>query len=689
VTPDERLRHALRSTAPAVSNDAAGWEQVTSRAGAMRVQRRVLGAAAAVIVAVAVSLGVLAATGSFDSGASSRSIVATPTPTSTPVGDDIVASLDHSIVVLSSDDGHVVRTLAEGLESPGAVAVSPDGATVYYTRSARACVGNLPMGTGGLTKVGIKGGSPQDVIGGAADPLVSPDGRWLAYSFATCDAPDAQHVGLLDLTTGEQHWPLDGTGPEHAVPLVWSADSQNLLYLGGDGDVFRLDGIPQPAAPVNLTTQMFPVTTATFTHEASLLIARQVAQTVQVQHWDQGPGGIGIRFIAEGTSPSAMSFGDGDRLLLSAPDGVLSVQEGSVGNESTWQSGTHYATDPRLLRRDVHGAAWIPTVASVTTTTTVASTTVPATTPPTVPSGSDIQGARSIAVDGDGRLVFTKDQSHQVLRRSADGTVTVVAGTGTPGSAGDGGPATDAQLDEPAGIAVGPDDTIYIADRAAHRVRAVDADGTITTVAGTGEQGALGDGGAAIDAQLDQPIAVAVAPTGDLYVVDASGVRHLTNGTITTIVRSGPGATSGLVVDGQPTALFLSAIAVDLEGNLYVGDSSPKLVAKYRPDGTLLQVWKDLYVSQAGLATAPDGSIFVADYGMFSVDRIGGDVLNTIKRFSLGSIPGLDGVLRPAGVAVGGDGTVYAVDTGGAAGTSGALISISTDGTVTVLKDDG
>ena len=684
MTPQERLRRALRDSVPDARTDAAGWEHVIARSRSLQSQRRAIGAAAVVVAAAAVSLGVLAATGAFDSGASSRSIVATPTPTAAAEGGNIVASLDDKIAVVSSDDGHVVRTLVSGLESPGGVAVSPDGSTVYYVRSTGRCAdGSL---TGGLSKVGINGGSPQEVISGAGDPLVSPDGRWLAYSFATCDAPDAQHLGVLDLASGVQRWPLDGTGPEHAVPLAWTADSTGLLYLGGDGDVFRLDGIPQPGAPAaNLTPGIGPVTTATLSPDGSLLIARQEAQTLMVQHFDQVPAGIGIRFIAEGTSPSAMSFADGDQLLLQTSDGTLSVQQGSVGNQSTWIAGQRYSTDPRILRRDVNGAAWLPPAPSTSApTTTAPPTTVATTTPQTGDVPANFEGVRALAADRNGGVFFTTPKTHQLRHRDADGTITVVAGNGEPGNGGDGGQAVDAQLDEPAGIAVGSDGTVYVADRAVHRVRAIAPDGVITTVAGTGEQGVAGTDGPAVDAQLDQPISVAAAPNGDLFVVDAHGVRRIADGTITTIVRSGPGATSGLVVDGQPTALFASAVAVDSDGNVYVGDLSPKLIAKYSPDGTLLRVWKDVHVSQTGLAAAPDGSVVVADYA-FSVDRIVGDELIVVERFSLGSIAGLDGPLRPIGIAVADDGTIYVADSGGAAGTSGALIGIAGDGTVTVL----
>jgi hypothetical protein len=99
----------------------------------------------------------------------------------------------------------------------------------------------------------------------------------------------------------------------------------------------------------------------------------------------------------------------------------------------------------------------------------------------------------------------------------------------------------------------------------------------------------------------------------------------------------------------------------------------------------LLDVWNGLSASQAGLTTAPDGSVLVADYGNYSVDRISGGELSTVKKFALGSVPDLDGSFRPTGIAVSRDGRIYASDIGGSAGTSGALIQIDPTGAVTVL----
>ena len=261
-----------------------------------------------------------------------------------------------------------------------------------------------------------------------------------------------------------------------------------------------------------------------------------------------------------------------------------------------------------------------------------------------------------------------------------------MAGTGYPASAGDHGPAVDAQLNDPVGLALGSDGTIYVADRAAHRVRAIAPDGIIATVAGTGVAGPSGDGGPATDAGLGDPIAVAVAPNGDLYIADSDGIRRVSGGVITTFVAGGRQAQGGFEIDGRPVNLTPSAVAVGTDGHVYVADFSPKALAEFDADGTVLRVWKGLYVGWAGLAPDPGGGVLVADYGNFAVDQVRGGELMVVTRFSRGSVPGLAGTFRPSAVGTGPDGSISALDDGRSGGSIGALLRITSTGAVEVLE---
>jgi sugar lactone lactonase YvrE/plastocyanin len=124
----------------------------------------------------------------------------------------------------------------------------------------------------------------------------------------------------------------------------------------------------------------------------------------------------------------------------------------------------------------------------------------------------------AVAVGSDGSI-YISDPFDDVIRRVApDGTISTFAGTGEVGYSGDGGPAAEAKLDDPAGLAVGPDGSVYIADACNAVIRRVASDGIITTVAGTGERGEGGDGGSATEAQLENSTLIAADSDGNLYV---------------------------------------------------------------------------------------------------------------------------------------------------------------------------
>jgi len=131
-----------------------------------------------------------------------------------------------------------------------------------------------------------------------------------------------------------------------------------------------------------------------------------------------------------------------------------------------------------------------------------------------------------------------------------DGTMATIAGTGTAGSGGDGGPGASAQLNSPQGVAVDAAGNVYIADTSNARIRKIAAGtGVISTLAGTGIAGFLGDGGAASAARLNVPTAVAIGPDQNLYIADRYNQRirkvTLATGIITTVAGSGAAAFGG------------------------------------------------------------------------------------------------------------------------------------------------
>ena len=194
-----------------------------------------------------------------------------------------------------------------------------------------------------------------------------------------------------------------------------------------------------------------------------------------------------------------------------------------------------------------------------------------------------IFGPKGIIFDRQGNLIIADSGNDKIKKLDLAGIITTIAGTGSPGGAGDGGPATRAQLDEPRTLALGLDGTLYVTEPRAHRIRRIDPSGTIWTFAGTGRAGFSGDGGPATRAELNFARGVGVDGAGNVFIADSLNQRIRkvdASGVITTVAGRGetcyfsPGHSCG---DGGPAlqAGFATprAVEVDGNGNLFVADT--------------------------------------------------------------------------------------------------------------------
>jgi sugar lactone lactonase YvrE len=130
-----------------------------------------------------------------------------------------------------------------------------------------------------------------------------------------------------------------------------------------------------------------------------------------------------------------------------------------------------------------------------------------------------------VALDPSGNLFIADTNNCSIRMIDPAGVITTVAGNGTVGSSGDGGPATGAQLGYPSGVALDASGNLFIADAGNNRIRKVDSGGTITTIAGVGTTGFSGDGGPASSAQLNNPSGVVLDATGNLFIADSGNNR--------------------------------------------------------------------------------------------------------------------------------------------------------------------
>ncbi len=293
--------------------------------------------------------------------------------------------------------------------------------------------------------------------------------------------------------------------------------------------------------------------------------------------------------------------------------------------------------------------------------------------------------AISIAVDGSGNIVMA---GQGVIRKvNTSGIMTTIAGNGTPGYAGDGGPATAARLDASLGMVFDASGSLIFTDVSNNRIRKINASGVITTIAGTGTAGFSGDGGSATAAKLNCPSGMTIDGSGNLYFIDRNNfrIRKITaSGTISTIGGNGSNGFGG--DGGAATAAMIqstsSGMTIDAGGNICFGDCNR--VREINSSGiisTVLGSWTLGYNGDGIAATAatfyqPNDVKFDAAGNMYISDELNARIRKVNSSGIISTIAGIghpgfsgDGgiataaqLFHPKNVAVAANGDMYIAD---------------------------
>jgi uncharacterized protein (TIGR03437 family) len=310
-------------------------------------------------------------------------------------------------------------------------------------------------------------------------------------------------------------------------------------------------------------------------------------------------------FAGNGTSGFSGDSGAATSAQLSAPDGIAYDSSGNL-----------YIADAANQRvRKVSGG---------NITTVAGNGTAGYSGDKAAATSAEMLGPSGVAVDSSGNLYIADTGNHVIRMVSSSGTITTIAGTNVGGYSGDGGAATSAELDLPSGVTVDSSGNIYIADSGNGVIREISG-GNISTILGAGVASTF----------LDFPVSIALDGKGDLYICDSDGLRVtkfvLSTNTATVVAGNGDIGFSGDF--GPATDAKLqdpSAIAVDASGNLYIADTNNNRIRKVYTDGTIATIagygfpgytgdggpaTNALLWAPHGVAVDGSGNVYVSDSG--------------------------------------------------------------------------
>ena len=450
------------------------------------------------------------------------------------------------------------------------------------------------------------------------------------YSIASGTYTSAQTVSISDATSGATiYYTIDGTTPTtastvYSAPITVSA-TETLEAIA------VATGYSTSAAGTAAYTITLPAATPTFSPSPGTYTT---AQTITIS--DSTSGAI-IYYTTDGTTPTSSSPVYSSPVTVSAT-GSLEAIANAAGYSNSAIGTAAYTIGTQPLT--IPAAGLIGTVAGNGTQGYAGDGGQAA--------SAELNAPRGMVVDSAGNIYFA-DTGNNAIRKitAATGVIRTVAGNGTQGYSGDGGSATGAELDSPAGVAVDPGGNLYIADMANNAIRKVTAStGVITTVAGAPDDywgGYSGDGGPATAATFADPKGVALDSAGNIYIADMfnNAIRKVTisTGIITTVAGNGSSGYSG--DSGLATAAELNwptDVAVDSAGNIYIADSGNVVIREIAAStGAIATVAGNGTAGYAGdggastsanlgdpvnLAVDAAGNIYISDSGFDVIRKV-------------------------------------------------------------------
>lgn len=480
----------------------------------------------------------------------------------------------------------------------------------------------------------------------------------LALGLAACGGADSGGTGSAA-----------GAAPVPAAePVVGPRTYAQVSTVAGSGDEGNIDSAG-------------PAATASF-HEPLAVVVGDDGATV---------------YVADSFNHEIRKIAANGQVSTLAGSGTAGSADG-VGSAASFNEPRGMAVDP--INGDLYLADYgnhkIRRITPAGVVTTVAGTGQP----------GDVDGApgtarfhhpEGVAVLGNGRLWVADTFNHRIRQIAADGSVSTVAGTGAPGAVD--GVGTAASFNAPTGICLADSGNVFVGDSGNHKIRRVEGNGTVSTFAGTGAAGAL-DGEPA-SASFFHPEGLSCGFNSTLYVADFDNHKvrriNVSSGVVSTLAGTGSaGAADG---DG-PTASFNGpfGVAAGRYDTVYVADAFNHSIRRITSTGAVSTLAGTGSVGAAnGVVRAPvsfsepfgiainAGSIYVTDPRGGTLRRIAADgsVTTLLQGGPGGNLSDIDGsadFMRPLGVAVANDGTIYVAD-----GFNGVIHKISTAGVVSVL----